>query len=93
MAVGAPWPVTGGARSDHRQNADPTNPALKGAGDVRFPVIMGIIGMWCIGTFGAWKNKSFVHAPGENRQPTVRPGSAPVFMTDATPLESSWPPR
>jgi len=30
------------------------NPALKGAGDVRFPVIAGIIGMWCIGTFGAW---------------------------------------
>lgn len=30
------------------------NPALKGAGDVRFPVIVGIIGMWCIGTFGAW---------------------------------------
>ena len=30
------------------------NPALKGAGDVRFPVIVGIIGMWCVGTFGAW---------------------------------------
>ncbi len=30
------------------------NPALKGAGDVHFPVLVGIIGMWCIGTFGAW---------------------------------------
>jgi putative MATE family efflux protein len=30
------------------------NPALKGAGDVKFPVFMGIIGMWGVGTFGAW---------------------------------------
>jgi len=30
------------------------NPALKGAGDIHFPVIVGITGMWCIGTFGAW---------------------------------------
>ena len=30
------------------------NPALKGAGDMKFPVIVGIIGMWCVGTFGAW---------------------------------------
>jgi putative MATE family efflux protein len=30
------------------------NPALKGAGDVKFPVLMGIIGMWGVGTFGAW---------------------------------------
>jgi putative MATE family efflux protein len=30
------------------------NPALKGSGDVRFPVIVGIIGMWSVGTFGAW---------------------------------------
>jgi putative MATE family efflux protein len=30
------------------------NPALKGAGDVRFPVLVGIVGMWCVGTFGAW---------------------------------------
>jgi putative MATE family efflux protein len=30
------------------------NPALKGAGDVRFPVIVGIIGMWSVGTFGSW---------------------------------------
>ena len=30
------------------------NPSLKGAGDVRFPVTVGIIGMWCVGTFGAW---------------------------------------
>ncbi len=28
--------------------------ALKGAGDVKFPVFMGILGMWCVGTFGAW---------------------------------------
>jgi putative MATE family efflux protein len=30
------------------------NPALKGAGDVKFPVFVGIVGMWCVGTFGAW---------------------------------------
>jgi putative MATE family efflux protein len=30
------------------------NPALKGAGDVRFPVSVGIVGMWAIGVFGAW---------------------------------------
>ncbi len=30
------------------------NPGLKGAGDVHFPVLAGIVGMWCIGTFGAW---------------------------------------
>jgi len=30
------------------------NPALKGAGDVRFPVVVGLAGMWCVGTFGAW---------------------------------------
>jgi putative MATE family efflux protein len=30
------------------------NPALKGAGDVRFPVFLGITGTWCVGTFGSW---------------------------------------
>ncbi len=30
------------------------NPALKGAGDVMFPVIFAMIGNWCVGTFGAW---------------------------------------
>ncbi|HTP59634.1 MAG TPA: MATE family efflux transporter [Spirochaetia bacterium] len=30
------------------------NPALKGAGDIHFPVAVGIVGMWSIGTFGAW---------------------------------------
>jgi putative MATE family efflux protein len=30
------------------------NPALKGAGDVKFPVTLAIIGNWCIGVFGAW---------------------------------------
>jgi putative MATE family efflux protein len=30
------------------------NPALKGAGDVKFPVYVGIAGMWVIGVFGAW---------------------------------------
>jgi putative MATE family efflux protein len=30
------------------------NPALKGAGDIHFPVAVGIVGMWVIGTFGAW---------------------------------------
>jgi putative MATE family efflux protein len=30
------------------------NPALKGAGDIHFPVIVGAIGMWSVGTFGAW---------------------------------------
>ena len=29
-------------------------PALKGAGDVRFPVTMGIVSMWGIGVAGAW---------------------------------------
>lgn len=29
-------------------------PALKGAGDVRFPVMMGVLSMWTIGVFGAW---------------------------------------
>jgi Na+-driven multidrug efflux pump len=29
-------------------------PALKGAGDVRFPVTMGILSMWGIGVTGAW---------------------------------------
>jgi putative MATE family efflux protein len=29
-------------------------PALKGAGDVRFPVTMGILSMWGIGVAGAW---------------------------------------
>jgi putative MATE family efflux protein len=31
-----------------------TIPALKGAGDVRFPVFVGIASMWGIGVFGAW---------------------------------------
>jgi len=30
------------------------NPALKGSGDVRFPVALAIVGTWCVGTFGAW---------------------------------------
>ncbi len=30
------------------------NPSLKGAGDVKFPVTVGIIGMWCVGVVGAW---------------------------------------
>jgi putative MATE family efflux protein len=30
------------------------NPALKGAGDIRFPVIVGVISMWSISIFGAW---------------------------------------
>jgi putative MATE family efflux protein len=30
------------------------NPALKGAGDVRFPVVLAIVSMALIGTFGAW---------------------------------------
>jgi putative MATE family efflux protein len=30
------------------------NPALKGAGDVKFPVLVGIVGMWGVGVFGAW---------------------------------------
>jgi MATE family, multidrug efflux pump len=30
------------------------NPALKGAGDIHFPVLVGTVGMWCVGTFGAW---------------------------------------
>ncbi len=30
------------------------NPALKGAGDIYFPVLVGLVGMWCFGTFGAW---------------------------------------
>jgi Na+-driven multidrug efflux pump len=29
-------------------------PALKGAGDVRFPVYVGIASMWGIGVGGAW---------------------------------------
>jgi putative MATE family efflux protein len=29
-------------------------PALKGAGDVRFPVTMGVLSMWGIGVAGAW---------------------------------------
>lgn len=29
-------------------------PALKGAGDVRFPVLVGIGSMWGLGTFGSW---------------------------------------
>jgi putative MATE family efflux protein len=29
-------------------------PALKGAGDIRFPVIIGITSMWGIGVLGAW---------------------------------------
>jgi putative MATE family efflux protein len=29
-------------------------PSLKGAGDVRFPVTMGILSMWGIGVAGAW---------------------------------------
>ncbi|HEX3765614.1 MAG TPA: MATE family efflux transporter [Kofleriaceae bacterium] len=29
-------------------------PALKGAGDIRFPVMMGMISMWGVGVVGAW---------------------------------------
>jgi putative MATE family efflux protein len=29
-------------------------PALKGAGDVRFPVTMGVVSMWGVGVAGAW---------------------------------------
>jgi putative MATE family efflux protein len=29
-------------------------PALKGAGDVRFPVLVGMVSMWGVGVFGAW---------------------------------------
>jgi Na+-driven multidrug efflux pump len=29
-------------------------PALKGAGDIRFPVTMGIVSMWGVGVAGAW---------------------------------------
>jgi putative MATE family efflux protein len=29
-------------------------PALKGAGDVRFPVYVGVASMWGVGVFGAW---------------------------------------
>jgi putative MATE family efflux protein len=29
-------------------------PALKGAGDVRFPVYVGILSMWGVGVLGAW---------------------------------------
>lgn len=31
-----------------------TIPALKGAGDVQFPVLVGIISMWGLGVMGAW---------------------------------------
>lgn len=31
-----------------------TIPALKGAGDVQFPVMVGIISMWGLGVLGAW---------------------------------------
>ncbi|WP_304224367.1 MATE family efflux transporter [Gracilinema caldarium] len=31
-----------------------TIPALKGAGDVKFPVMVGIVSMWGLGVFGAW---------------------------------------
>lgn len=31
-----------------------TIPALKGAGDVKFPVFVGILSMWGIGVFGSW---------------------------------------
>jgi putative MATE family efflux protein len=31
-----------------------TIPALKGAGDVQFPVMVGIVSMWGLGAFGAW---------------------------------------
>ncbi len=30
------------------------NPALKGAGDVKFPVVVGVVGMWAVGVFGSW---------------------------------------
>lgn len=29
-------------------------PALKGAGDVRFPVYVGTVSIWCVGVAGAW---------------------------------------
>jgi putative MATE family efflux protein len=29
-------------------------PALKGVGDVRFPVYVGVLSMWCVGVAGAW---------------------------------------
>jgi Na+-driven multidrug efflux pump len=29
-------------------------PALKGSGDVRFPVVVGVFSMWGVGVFGAW---------------------------------------
>jgi Na+-driven multidrug efflux pump len=29
-------------------------PALKGAGDVKFPVILGVIFMWGVGVLGSW---------------------------------------
>jgi Na+-driven multidrug efflux pump len=29
-------------------------PALKGAGDIRFPAYVGVVSMWGIGVFGAW---------------------------------------
>ena len=29
-------------------------PALKGAGDVRFPVVLGVIFMWGVGVLGSW---------------------------------------
>ncbi|AEJ20370.1 MATE family efflux transporter [Gracilinema caldarium] len=31
-----------------------TIPALKGAGDVQFPVMVGIVSMWGLGVLGAW---------------------------------------
>lgn len=31
-----------------------TIPALKGAGDIRFPVLFGLFSMWCIMVFGAY---------------------------------------
>ena len=31
-----------------------TIPALKGAGDVQFPVLVGIVSMWGLGVMGAW---------------------------------------
>jgi Na+-driven multidrug efflux pump len=29
-------------------------PALKGAGDIRFPVYVGIVSMWGVSVFGSW---------------------------------------
>lgn len=29
-------------------------PALKGAGDIRFPIIFGVLSMWGVSVFGAW---------------------------------------